>query len=373
MNFNEIYELAQAIKKLYPNTLESIIQNSSNTTLYQDKKREPQKAYETQEASNKKHWEKITHNFGEYNLEVHVHSCECEAVQKTIQSLIHFADQVAAHKTRKYVKPSVNLLTNYLFHAKSPEVLANASLLASEMGYNLEESRVLCLFDFDESAENLTLFDRYNKNLILCISNNIPNPQQSIVSNYGNHQLVLCAPVPQNSFILKPYLDEILIRVLKKIKSQFGLECTVGVSSLIQSASGFNEALSCAQAALRYRILFDANRIAYIENFYLDYCIEAIPQEILERYLEPYVTIIEGNPDLFKTIEALLFHELSFSEAAKDLYIHKNTMVNRVSFLKSALRMDPIGSDSDCFLLYMIYHYLLLRKNKHSAALHRGK
>ncbi|QIB26585.1 PucR family transcriptional regulator [Caloranaerobacter azorensis] len=49
---------------------------------------------------------------------------------------------------------------------------------------------------------------------------------------------------------------------------------------------------------------------------------------------------------------------MNLKNAAKDLYVHRNTIVFRLNKIKELLNIDPIHNDTDRILLRLLYFYI---------------
>ena len=66
----------------------------------------------------------------------------------------------------------------------------------------------------------------------------------------------------------------------------------------------------------------------------------------------------EDRRQFIETVGALIETNFNLTEAAKKLYIHKNTMMYRYNKLKDMLDMDPIRAAADRNFLILLYHSL---------------
>ncbi len=74
--------------------------------------------------------------------------------------------------------------------------------------------------------------------------------------------------------------------------------------------------------------------------------------ELGEGFLDTYV----------KVIGAVSRHNWNFSEAAKELFVHKNSLVYHYNKIKEKLNMNPLGSNNDRLFMEAFYYYLSKQK-----------
>ena len=80
-----------------------------------------------------------------------------------------------------------------------------------------------------------------------------------------------------------------------------------------------------------------------------------LPPVIITDDLKPSK---EDRRQFIETVGALIETNFNLTEAAKKLYIHKNTMMYRYNKLKDMLDMDPIRAAADRTFLILLYHSL---------------
>ncbi len=76
----------------------------------------------------------------------------------------------------------------------------------------------------------------------------------------------------------------------------------------------------------------DSHVYAY-SSLLLERFISDIPQDIAEKYYEKVFSAVNGklfNEEMIRTIDAFFACGLNLSEAARNLYIHRNTLVYRL-------------------------------------------
>lgn len=67
-------------------------------------------------------------------------------------------------------------------------------------------------------------------------------------------------------------------------------------------------------------------------------------------YAESFGRYLDGKPDAEATVEGLLTQTLNISRAAKELDIHRNTLIFRLSKLKEKTGLDPARCFEDALL-----------------------
>ena len=90
-------------------------------------------------------------------------------------------------------------------------------------------------------------------------------------------------------------------------------------------------------------------RIHFFFDNTSEYFYSVIPKEELHRVFYQYNSQLRGEERILfsDTMRALIVTNFNLTEAAKLLYVHKNTMLYRYNKLKNMLDIDPLRNSSD--------------------------
>ena len=101
-----------------------------------------------------------------------------------------------------------------------------------------------------------------------------------------------------------------------------------------------------------------SDRVVFFQDHASRFFYDSLPTEELHRVFHQYRIQLRGEDraQLLATAGALIEANFNLTEAAKILYIHKNTMVYRYNKLKDLLGIDPLQSFADrSFLTLLCY------------------
>ena len=89
-----------------------------------------------------------------------------------------------------------------------------------------------------------------------------------------------------------------------------------------------------------------------------EYFYSVLPKEELHRVFYQYRLQLqaEDREQFLETAGALIRNNFNLTGAAKEMYIHKNTMMYRYNKLKDLLDIDPVRSSSDRNFLVLLYY-----------------
>ena len=98
-------------------------------------------------------------------------------------------------------------------------------------------------------------------------------------------------------------------------------------------------------------------RVHFFYDSTAEYFYSVLPKEELHRVFHQYNSQLqdEDRKQLSETTEALIRTNFNLTEAAKLLYVHKNTMLYRYNKMRNLLDIDPIRNSSDRTFLILLY------------------
>lgn len=108
----------------------------------------------------------------------------------------------------------------------------------------------------------------------------------------------------------------------------------------------------------------DPDEIEYFMDYVKEYFRSLIQEKELQQIFVVYKQMMgpstcEQYTEMMKALEATNYN---LSEAAKKLYIHKNTLIYRFNKMKDLLGTDPINSSMDRAFMEYLYMYLAFDK-----------
>lgn len=101
-----------------------------------------------------------------------------------------------------------------------------------------------------------------------------------------------------------------------------------------------------------------SDRVVFFRDHTARFFCDSLPTEELHRVFHQYRVQLTGEEktQLLETAGALIDANFNLTEAAKLLFIHKNTMFYRYNKLKDLLGIDPLQSSADrSFLILLCY------------------
>mgnify|MGYP000009442020 FL=1 len=139
-------------------------------------------------------------------------------------------------------------------------------------------------------------------------------------------------------------LEELVLAVLDTAREVTGGRITAGIGetelSLTQMAKSLGEARSAMEIGRVYR---PGKRVYAFRSLLLERFICEIPPQIAQRYYDALFSKRNArvfNEEMVQTIDKFFECHLNVSEAARQLYIHRNTLVYRLDKVQRATGLD---------------------------------
>ena len=181
-----------------------------------------------------------------------------------------------------------------------------------------------------------------------------------------NHVLVfrtIREPGAGRSYHLREAVLSYMDRTLRRM-DRGGVQAVFYVGTPQNSFSQYIYAYQhCKWMEGRYRggkDLTGEDRVRFFYDYTQEYFYSVLPREELHRVFFQYSRQLqrEDRKQFIEAVGALIETNFNLTEAAKRLYIHKNTMLYRYNKLKDMLDIDPIRSATDRTFLILLYHSL---------------
>lgn len=150
--------------------------------------------------------------------------------------------------------------------------------------------------------------------------------------------------------------EEYSISLKETIIQNLGVNSKFSISRLDGTLEGFKKSYKEANLALEIGTKFKIKPEIYnIKDMFLEKAIFNLKEEYSIETMEEYKDIFKGfNHELTQTLEEILSCNLSLTKAAKNLYVHRNTLMYRIDKIKKETGFD-IRDFKEATFLYIIY------------------
>lgn len=221
---------------------------------------------------------------------------------------------------------------------------------ATIFSVDLELPRVLFIVQLEDGHDEDLLSDkelkiaRYKKNLARALDSYFTKTPENIVAYLGNNQFVLLKDVG-SSEDLESNIDNFkksLDSTLKLIKTELKEDLTVGVGDYHPGINGLRRSYDQAKSALELgSSSWGLNRIYHIDQFGTVAPLFSGIDNTNITYSKQLLKRLSKAPEIIGTLEVFFDCNMSLTESAKELNIHRNTLVYRLDKIADVLGLDP--------------------------------
>lgn len=143
------------------------------------------------------------------------------------------------------------------------------------------------------------------------------------------------------------------------IKASIGIGCEV--KSFSEIASSYNQAVTAVRMS---SIFHSRGEVHSYREYLLVKLLEDVPQEKLREYMAQFrienTAEIFEDPDMVNTAEEFLANSLNVSEASRNLFMHRNTLMYRLDKIERITGLDIRNfSDAVTFRVIAVLYKLL--------------
>ena len=197
------------------------------------------------------------------------------------------------------------------------------------------------------NASKLLLIEVTNKNEAIEIVRDTYDSNEIYVGEIYDRIIVIgqLEDEEDHALSLKETIDEVL-----------GVSAKISIANLDKSFEGFIKSYNGAVQALKIGNKFKIKPEIYsIKEMYLEKAIYNLSKNYSQELMVEYKDVFKRfNHELIQTLEEILKCDLSLTKAAKNLYIHRNTLMYRIEKIKKETGFD-IRNFKEATFLYILY------------------
>ena len=203
--------------------------------------------------------------------------------------------------------------------------------LAVEHGLELERPRCAVLFQSvgDEHAVADTLHEVFS------------GSANDMVVQIGRNSTVLLRATDSMHY---DELKELVMAVMETAYEETGVKLMAGIGEVQTELGKMHVSLSEARRAMEIgRAYRPGSKVYSYRELLLERFMTEIPQDVARRYYEILFNKRHArifNEEMVQTIDKFFECHLNVSEAARQLYIHRNTLVYRLDKVQKATGLD---------------------------------
>ncbi len=162
-----------------------------------------------------------------------------------------------------------------------------------------------------------------------------------------------------------PSLADFAYLIAQSVEEELGISVRVGVGSTVDGFADSAVSYKQATTAIRMSGLFESNaKAATYKDYVLVKMLEDLPRYKLEEFLnvlsEPETKNVFADAEMLETATEFLKSNLNVSEASRNLFMHRNTLMYRLDKIERATGLDIRKfRDAMTFRLITILYKLL--------------
>lgn len=197
----------------------------------------------------------------------------------------------------------------------------------------------------------------------------------AVLEQYGGNSLDTAVQMSEESCVLVKFVEEMEDEyrssvdyaefLAQSLKEELGLDALVGVGPTVRELKDAAVSYLQAENALRYADVFKVQgNVHSYREFILIKMLEDIPEIKLAQYFaditDEQCKEVFTDEELLATAEAFLQSSLNVSETARNLYMHRNTLLYRLDKIEKATGLNIRQfSDAVSFRVLTVLHKLL--------------
>lgn len=268
----------------------------------------------------------------------------------------------------------------------SPNAVNQKSRLKTKglkLGYDLTLPRSIIVFMLEPKENqyfNINLHlgydvtrERLKNNIIQVIKDNIFITSQDLIAYYKQNALVICKAFVEINNLPRLYeaLDIMSRKLYDNITGRHLFLYSVAygsiVSDLVDLQQSYQEAVEIINLGKSRGV-----EVGYIDatTFLFELIVQGLPRQLISNKLELWLQNIlsygEEGRELLETAEVFIDNKMNIKQTAEQLFMHRNTVTNRLKKLKEMTGLDPYTGFQDCFWVkaLAVYRRLAVYKSQ---------
>ncbi|HEY9576547.1 MAG TPA: sugar diacid recognition domain-containing protein [Pseudobacillus sp.] len=294
---------------------------------------------------------------------------EVEKYVHLVKNQVEMMCQDAFRKEMKELESKmVEVFIQQIIHYDTDEQDERIIQYAKTLGYDQEICRTCILIDIHRpsqiQASSNELHDPYSlpyfqRDLLDYLYLIFRDSEEDILSFINIERLIIVKPTAteQSYHALVSSLEQKLHKLNNFLEAKYHLSASIAIGDVQKGISGIADSFRNAEKTMILGRKTDTESRIFIYNE-KQTTFQLLPKEITPELQRKLLNIIQplielDNYDILSTtFLKYCKYNLNLSEAARNMFIHRNTIIYRLEKISEATGIDT-GSFQDCMLLYM--------------------
>lgn len=266
-------------------------------------------------------------------------------------------ERTQSHQSNK------TFFVNKLLTVKEADDILDVYQWGLQLGYDLSLKRIACVFmikNLVKQSKSPVNIDILKSDIIDIIKKSTYHTKQDISSYIDVNKILVLKTINLSSE--KSISDQIidyLEPIQKTIKEKYEIGSIIGIGSYREDLLNLRESFIEARSMVEYAEKTNSiDGYFFINDFILEYYFYKIPKKHHDHFFSKYKLELEDKPEIIETIHSMVKNNMSISDASKELFIHRNTVLFRLNKVKELFDIDPLHNDKDRVLLKLIDLYI---------------
>ncbi|MBU1427229.1 helix-turn-helix domain-containing protein [bacterium] len=216
--------------------------------------------------------------------------------------------------------------------------------------YQFEKTAKQSLQAFKGSKEGEIHLQKLKNDVLKTIQGIFADTPQEIVSYTGGDRFVVLKTInlKDSDEILRKKLFRIGKKIKDTISQKMKFKVTIGIGEYHEDIQGLNKSFKEATQALDVGTrLGGAGDIYHVDNLGVGKLLAEIREESQQEFMEKTIYSTKNNKEkkinefLLETLQGFFDNNLSITQTAKALFVHRNTLLYRLERVKKITGLDP--------------------------------
>ncbi len=216
--------------------------------------------------------------------------------------------------------------------------------------YQFEKTAKQSLQAFKGSKEGEIHLQKLKNDVLKTIQGIFADTPQEIVSYTGGDRFVVLKTInlEDSDEILRKKLFRIGKKIKDTISQKMKFKVTIGIGEYHEDIQGLNISFKEATQALDVGTrLGGAGDIYHVDNLGVGKLLAEIREESQQEFMEKTIYSTKNNKEkkinefLLETLQGFFDNNLSITQTAKALFVHRNTLLYRLGRVKKITGLDP--------------------------------
>lgn len=205
------------------------------------------------------------------------------------------------------------------------------------------KARELC---FDNYATRTVVVVRpeetYDMSLDVALQNVFPDKHKDFIININENEAAIVKEISDD--ICQSDVINLAESILATLLDEYGISAAIGIGSAVNNIKSLSRSFKEAQMSLEIGKVFEnEKRILSYDNLGVARPVYQLPTTLCDVYLSEILkrgTIDMLDEETLFTIQKFFENNLNVSEAARQMYIHRNTLLYRIEKVKRITGLD---------------------------------